>query len=490
MKLINLILLVFLISCSSNSQHVCEKDSVLDSFLNTDISYSIDKDNVDLTSVFEYNQVTYLGFIGESKKKIDFYITYIERDPRNPLRYFVEGKTKIYSEKSKFFKGDFLLDKQYEFSEKLDEDISYTDEILKQGFSVLNYELKEDNKLQNTGVYKGKVLVSWYVDTLNKTNYDDTLDYYSSYSNCQFFGSWTNYETEKEVLTAWGQYRIPCSGDLDIGASEFSPNPKYYSQGWESYRLDVESYQENLKYTIEKYKIAIINDSDGYTNLRKEPNSKSEVVSKIIDKEYFFYAPVEGVEWSNVKTLKKEEGYVHNSRIKDIQNDELISVSIFDHDMESTKDTIINISSFTDSATFLINDFNYKKIEGKHLNDSLIIFLDNKSKIKISKGLFKAKNSKIEYEDDFISLINGEKPWGVENNIPKYYVSNIAINNKVISKNETQNLFQPNLDYIKVFKKEEKYIVWMLNGNGAGAYNVVFIIEKNNVLKRFIYLPF
>ena len=108
MKLINLIFLFFLASCSSSSQHVCEIDAVLVDFLNTEIPYSIDKENVDLTEVFEGNQIAYLGFIGENKKKIDFYITYIERDPKNHLRYFVEGKTKIYSEKSKFFEGEFF----------------------------------------------------------------------------------------------------------------------------------------------------------------------------------------------------------------------------------------------------------------------------------------------------------------------------------------------------------------------------------------------
>jgi len=33
----------------------------------------------------------------------------------------------------------------------------------------------------------------------------------------------------------WGDYRIPDSGELDLGAGEFSPAEKYWGNGWESY---------------------------------------------------------------------------------------------------------------------------------------------------------------------------------------------------------------------------------------------------------------
>jgi len=34
----------------------------------------------------------------------------------------------------------------------------------------------------------------------------------------------------------WGDYRISNSGDLDIGAGEFSPNNKYLKSGWQTVR--------------------------------------------------------------------------------------------------------------------------------------------------------------------------------------------------------------------------------------------------------------
>ena len=39
-----------------------------------------DKKNVNLTDVFTNSEVPYIGFIGVSKRKIDFFITSIKRD--------------------------------------------------------------------------------------------------------------------------------------------------------------------------------------------------------------------------------------------------------------------------------------------------------------------------------------------------------------------------------------------------------------------------
>ena len=33
----------------------------------------------------------------------------------------------------------------------------------------------------------------------------------------------------------WGDYRIPDSEGLDIGAGEFSPNPAFFDKGWKTY---------------------------------------------------------------------------------------------------------------------------------------------------------------------------------------------------------------------------------------------------------------
>ncbi len=73
----------------------------------------------------------------------------------------------------------------------------------------------------------------------------DALNFFSDgFSNNQFVGSWTSYKTNKTKRCNWGDYRIPESGDLDIGAGEFSVNDKYLKNGWKIYKLAQEGFTE------------------------------------------------------------------------------------------------------------------------------------------------------------------------------------------------------------------------------------------------------
>lgn len=76
----------------------------------------------------------------------------------------------------------------------------------------------------------------YFIDKNGKVKYDDTEDCSDSYTNNQFAGTWKSY-TDNIIKTCnWGDYRIPASGDLDIGAGEFSPSDKYLKYGWQSLR--------------------------------------------------------------------------------------------------------------------------------------------------------------------------------------------------------------------------------------------------------------
>lgn len=235
MKLIKIICIFFLNGNFLLGQSLCKISDVLKEFLVTEITYHIDTTVIDLTNVFTDNQARYLGYIGKNKKKIDFHLTSIKLDSKDSNCYLMEGKTDVYSGSSRRFIGEMNVNAHYKYSGRLDNDVASADVIEKQGFSILSYELKENCKLSATGIFRGKVFVSWYVDTSGVIHYDDILDYIPRYSNCQFIGTWTSFKTGNSTPVAWGQYRIPCSGDLDVGSSEFMPNPKYNNVGWGDY---------------------------------------------------------------------------------------------------------------------------------------------------------------------------------------------------------------------------------------------------------------
>lgn len=62
----------------------------------------------------------------------------------------------------------------------------------------------------------------------------------------------------------------------------------------------------------------VINDPDGYTNIRKSNSVNSGIIGKIVDGEVFTYWESND-SWYIVQTAKGIKGYVHKSRIKPIK---------------------------------------------------------------------------------------------------------------------------------------------------------------------------
>ena len=80
-----------------------------------------------------------------------------------------------------------------------------------------------------------------------------------------------------------------------------------------------EENERNKKCRIEnnsnENKQYFIQDSDGYTNLRKDKTSTSEILQKIKSGEHIEVLDNTG-DWFLIKTKEGKEGYVHKSRIK------------------------------------------------------------------------------------------------------------------------------------------------------------------------------
>ena len=70
---------------------------------------------------------------------------------------------------------------------------------------------------KSSGVFSGYLLFYWYETVDGRIVYDDIDDYSDSFCNNQYAGSWRSNSTRKAKPCAWGQYRVPICGDLDIG---------------------------------------------------------------------------------------------------------------------------------------------------------------------------------------------------------------------------------------------------------------------------------
>ncbi|HOD62353.1 MAG TPA: hypothetical protein PKG96_09670 [Bacilli bacterium] len=175
----------------------------------------------------EIERMEPLGFIGDNYQR--FYIHFISviQNPNNTLEYFVYGKSRVKTNICSF-QGIITIKnaKTYLESDLLP---------LRQGFVTGDYEFFEDSDQKGTGIFKGVFKTNYYIDTKGKIHYDALNFVADGYKNNQFQGTWTSYKSEDSKKCNWGDYRIPDSQGLDIGAGEFSVNEKYVSNGWLTY---------------------------------------------------------------------------------------------------------------------------------------------------------------------------------------------------------------------------------------------------------------
>ncbi len=199
------------------------------------ISYKKYNAELDMLAVLNYKKTDFYGFIGVNRKRLRITFTSIKKSEENKDIYEVEGFSTVMNQNKRTFKGTFSLLSHYKFTKPADDDPPLPKKGEVEGFSTFSYELAEDENLTVTGVFKGKMIVMW----LKKVNVAPV--YYIPFHddgerNYQFFGTWTSFKTKKTSVASWGEYRIPCSGDFDLGDGDFGPNPKYWQYGWEEFR--------------------------------------------------------------------------------------------------------------------------------------------------------------------------------------------------------------------------------------------------------------
>jgi Bacterial SH3 domain len=211
----------------------------------------------------------------------------------------------------------------------------------------------------------------------------------------------------------------------------------------------------NLSF-CQEFEFAIIQDKDGFTNVREEANLKSKIVGTAKNDELIFvFDNEENKDWLMVET-SKITGFVHKSRINRLKS--------------------------------------YSEINPSNQSDNNIRFKNNYFSIDIFSEKFNQKKYTLIYEIDhrFIKLLNGKKFYGTDGPIPKIALKsiNLKIGQKLISinKNLLEDLFEPNFDNTQVFldKPTQTIYLSMHNSDGAGGYSVAWVFKPNQDPKRFV----
>ena len=213
---------------------------------------------------------------------------------------------------------------------------------------------------------------------------------------------------------------------------------------------------------IEGGAFAVINDKDGYVNVRKEKSVHSKVLKKLDNNTLIFVLEYDKAHDGNW-IYADNEGYIYNDRVKWIHNFPQIAKGI------AKGNTIV--------------------FEGKEIQVTL-----STEKFDKSKHSFKYHK---EYRD-VIEKIDGKLFWGTDGNMPKreYKSIEVKIRGKQvpIPKSAYNDLYESSLyiEFNSVHYDKDNDILYIVanNGDGAGSYMVCWQIEKGVYKGRKVGIPF
>jgi hypothetical protein len=211
----------------------------------------------------------------------------------------------------------------------------------------------------------------------------------------------------------------------------------------------------------------IIRDKTGLVNVRKSPEISNNIIDTLHDGQVIFYYNVPEGEWYDVEYEKDHmtlSGFVHQSRFK-----------------------------------FLTE---FDSIPAKQRTKDRVIFQKGSFKITLTKVPFVAKNNKLQYSkgDDksnttsVLEKINHKKIWGTDGEIPKTQYGQVSIEwgdqKIVLPKESLENLYEPNLKYkytsVCFDKENNTMYIYASNSDGAGAYEVLWVIENGKYKSRHL----
>ena len=170
-----------------------------------------------------------LGFIGPNYQRFYLHYTAVRQDAANPYLYHVAGKTRVKNNVCGFTGTITVLRARRYLRNETDYPQYQRGEV------SCRVELAEDRQQPGSGTLRGELVSYWYRDGRGKLRYDVLEAGSDGFCNNLCTATWTSYATGQRKACHWGDFRIPESGPLDIGAGELLPDPKYKANGWQTY---------------------------------------------------------------------------------------------------------------------------------------------------------------------------------------------------------------------------------------------------------------
>ncbi len=203
----------------------------------------------------------------------------------------------------------------------------------------------------------------------------------------------------------------------------------------------------------------LIQDQDGFVNVRELENVNSPILAKIKTGTILFIDPEpNNPNWILVEYQPESNGYIYHDRIKNIKN-------------------------FTSISPILIND---SKIE----------FSISDYVIQLETQNFNSKKHQIQTENGFVYAIDEKDFLGSDGMIPQTEFKTFKILFKgkeiIIPKEYYANLYNVNLTEAKLTYNKElnQYYLFGTFSDGAASFDAIWVLENGKIVQHLAQLNF
>ncbi len=226
-----------------------------------------------------------------------------------------------------------------------------------------------------------------------------------------------------------------------------------------------------------KSQLAIIDDPDGFVNVRKERSPGAKIVDKLYTGQVFlFYTENDKDKWIYVDFDNNNLKFFNQSYIKKYPN---------------------YISGFISSNRLMpLVNLPHQKLTklNRALSASQAVIKVDSMVLTIKTRQFNNKSHYIHYAkgSTIVDKIDDRLPIGVDGGLPtiEIRVFSLNINNKVIEipKVSFTDIYQPDIKNLNIYsdKKGNIYLYMPGNSDGAGGYDVVWIVNNNKLVCRYV----
>lgn len=209
-----------------------------------------------------------------------------------------------------------------------------------------------------------------------------------------------------------------------------------------------------------QYTSAIINDNDGYTNVRKDSTAKSEIIERFIDGEVFEY---------NADAWYEQKNWVYVGIDRSNNKDKCKYLSTYGTGGDMHKSRVLPMDQIP-------NNFHRKT------TDSSVELIGQNIQAKINLRWLMKEEIKV--------LSNDECIWGTDMGNPRNVITNVQLtmNGRTLSlpPEEYEDLYRATLN--KSYLKSHKNFVFLImsNSGAAGFYEVIWVFKDGNYHRRYI----